>query len=329
MTSQERIRAIAGMGYLPREAEFLCLAALHSGYFLRRHYGRFLGVGSGGCDSRLVKKLLSRGHARERRLGPRTRLVHLCSHPFYRAIGQPDNRHRRTRSLPAVQVKIMGLDFVLDHLLGQDRDKAELSFLPTEEEKLDCFHRELGIELSRLPQKIYCSPRGGPSTTRCFVDKLPVFRSGSEAFSFAYLDADSVSCSGFETYLEQYRELWARLQSVRILFATGEPFRIPWAERRYRGWLGRRSHSPSELIRFFQLEKLYRERAFDRLPQSALIELRESRQRFAGPRIEELFQRWSTEGEGALRGRSDPLSADRIRFVPHLLKESYDCFKRD
>ncbi len=326
MTHEERVEAIAGMGYLPREAEFLCLAALHSGYFLRRQYSRFLGVGSGGCENRLVRKLLGRGHARERLLGPRTRLVHLCSHPFYRALGQSDNRHRRSRSLPAIQLKIMGLDFVLDHLVSDHGDSAEISFLPTEEEKLQYFHRDLGIELSGLPQKVYRSPKGGSSTTRYFVDKLPVFRTRSGAVSFAYVDAAAVSCSGFETYLGQYRDLWARLESVTVVFATAERFKIPWAERRFRAWVVRGAHSTCELIRFFELEKLYRERAFDRLPQAALIELREARRRFRGPSIEELFQRWSTEGQEALRRRQAPLAADRIRFVLHFLKESYDCF---
>lgn len=326
MTHEQRVEAIASMGYLPREAEFLCLAALHSGYFLRRQFGRFLGVHSGGCEDRLVKKLLRRGHVREHLLGPRTRLIHLCSHPFYRALGQPENRHRRPRSWPAVQLKIMGLDFVLDHLLGDHREGTEISFLPTEEEKVGYFHDRLGIDLQLLPGKVYHSPKGGASTKRYFVDKFPVFHVGSRAVGFAYMDAVSVSCSGFQTYLRQYRALWSSLPGVRIFFTTAEGFKITWAERRFRRWVGGTTLSPSALIRFFELEKLYRERAFDRLPQAKLIELREARQRFRKVPVEELFQCWLTAGEGALRRRLGPLPKDRIRFVPYLLKESYECF---
>ncbi len=38
MSSAERIAALKGLGYTEREAAFLCLAALHGGYFLRRQY---------------------------------------------------------------------------------------------------------------------------------------------------------------------------------------------------------------------------------------------------------------------------------------------------
>jgi hypothetical protein len=39
MTDAERIKALQALGYNKREAAFLCLAAPHSGYFLRRQEG--------------------------------------------------------------------------------------------------------------------------------------------------------------------------------------------------------------------------------------------------------------------------------------------------
>jgi hypothetical protein len=44
MTDAERINALQALGYNEREAAFLCLAALHSGYFLRRQYHSFASV---------------------------------------------------------------------------------------------------------------------------------------------------------------------------------------------------------------------------------------------------------------------------------------------
>ena len=43
-TGDERIARLEELGYTEREAAFLVLAALHSGYFLRRQYQEFLGT---------------------------------------------------------------------------------------------------------------------------------------------------------------------------------------------------------------------------------------------------------------------------------------------
>lgn len=65
MTTEQRIESVERFGYSRREAAFLVLAALHSGYFLRRQYCAYLGVGFGYPDDILTSKLLRQGHARE------------------------------------------------------------------------------------------------------------------------------------------------------------------------------------------------------------------------------------------------------------------------
>ena len=47
MTWEERADAVASLGFTTRQARFLALAALHSGYCLRRQYGAFAGLQSG------------------------------------------------------------------------------------------------------------------------------------------------------------------------------------------------------------------------------------------------------------------------------------------
>lgn len=42
-TDSERIRSLMSLGYIKREAGFLLLVALHSGYFVRRQYQGFAG----------------------------------------------------------------------------------------------------------------------------------------------------------------------------------------------------------------------------------------------------------------------------------------------
>ena len=59
-----REKAIEKLGLAPRRAEWVALAALHSGLFLRSQYARFLRDGSAGSrvrSQRLVDALTGRG----------------------------------------------------------------------------------------------------------------------------------------------------------------------------------------------------------------------------------------------------------------------------
>jgi hypothetical protein len=96
MTDSERIKALQVLGYNDREAGFLCLAALHSGYFLRRQYYAFASVESGKAALLLEENLLDKRHAKVISFARGTQLYHLCSRPFYHALQEGDNRHRRS-----------------------------------------------------------------------------------------------------------------------------------------------------------------------------------------------------------------------------------------
>src|SRR5260370_29017459 len=97
MTTPERIAALQTFGYDPDEGRFLCIAALHSGYFLRRQFLAFIQGTKGWKDVVLVNKLKANPHCqisvyRHNRMG-----YHLAAKPLYDALGQKDNRNRRER----------------------------------------------------------------------------------------------------------------------------------------------------------------------------------------------------------------------------------------
>ena len=169
MTNPERIEALKRLGYSEREAAFLCLAALHGGYFLRRHYCDFIGKEIGGTAAALIEKLLAQQHAAAITAFNNTKIYHLGSRPFYQAIGEPDNRNRREHSPALIKNRLMSLDFVLAH--------RDYRYLATEREKLDYFSGTLEIALSALPYKRYISLKTTSSTIRYFVDKYPIFLS--------------------------------------------------------------------------------------------------------------------------------------------------------
>lgn len=163
MTHEDRVQALPERGYTRREAEFLCLAALHSGYFVRRQYCWFVDLSSGWADDKLVRKLLAKRHARKIPTGRGPILHHLCARRFHTAIDEENNRHRRPRPYLAIRNKLMALDYVLGN-----RER----YLATEEEKLEYFHRERGISKDLLPGKNNARTRDGSLIRRYFVEKF-------------------------------------------------------------------------------------------------------------------------------------------------------------
>ena len=146
MRNDERKVAIQRFGYTEREADFLCLAALHGGYFLRRQYNAFLECHRGGNADRLIEKGALQGHIRVHESANRTQIYHVGAKSFFKAIGEEDNRNRRWRQPYPVKVKLMGLDFVLAH--------PQHHYLATEAEKLDYFAGTTGPE-SQPPSAAY------------------------------------------------------------------------------------------------------------------------------------------------------------------------------
>src|SRR5690242_4540863 len=148
---EEAIPVIQRLGYSPEEAEFLCLAAIHSGYFVRRQFNNFLGQERGGAAQRFIEKLLGRHHARYIRFRLNHVIYHVRAKKVYNRLGQSDNRNRREKATITIKRKLMCLDLVLAH--------RHEPFLSTEFEKVAYFTGERGIALSDLPVRRYSSHR--------------------------------------------------------------------------------------------------------------------------------------------------------------------------
>ncbi len=100
-------------------------------------------------------------------------------------------------------------------------------YLATETEKLDYFSGNQGIDRKYLPGRIYRSKDGRTKTARYFVDKFPLFLSRAlgaapPVVGSCYIDGEVRKPSGFDTYLLQYRDLFARLDSFRVVYVTAD-----------------------------------------------------------------------------------------------------------
>jgi hypothetical protein len=301
MIQEERISAVQRLGYTHRQAAFLCLAALHGGYFLRRQCNTFFGLDTGGTAERLIRKALEKGHLHVHPSANQTLIYHVGNKPFIELIGEGDNRSRRWQQPYSVKIKLMGFDYVLAH--------PERRYLPTEQEKIDFFCGELALTRAILPARVYRSGSGHNTKTRYFVDKFPLFLSSGSggpgpAVGFCYVDGNIRRPSGFDTYIAQYRGLWSQLPAVEVVYVSADRRMFPRAEGMFGRMLGtedsiaRIEHSTRvRLLKHFRVRDLLERRETRSLSLPALDQLREELKEFSGPEYASLYGRWKAEGD--------------------------------
>ncbi len=66
---QEHLAAIKSFGYTEREARFLYIVAVHSGYFTQTHLRQFSGNRSGRTVRAFIKRALEQEHVKEKSVG--------------------------------------------------------------------------------------------------------------------------------------------------------------------------------------------------------------------------------------------------------------------
>lgn len=324
--SEEAVELIGHLGYTSEEAQFLALAAVHSGYFVRRQFSDFLCQGRGGAEARFIQKLLARGHAQVIPLRSNRLLYHLRAKGMYARLGQTDNRNRRDKMPLTIKRKLMCLDFALLHR-GQ-------RFLGLEADKVAYFCEERGIAQEQLPVRRYPAHNSGHTTERYFVDKLPLYVASSNdslaapVVHFAYVDEGAESLDGFETFLEQYRELCTSLGRFEVVYVAAEPRWTAKAERMFGRFYpeGGGSIRPEDerMLKFFATRRKFETRDFSGFDAERIARFREEKREFAG--AEQLYQRWLSEGDEALRASLSSHGALEAAFRAVVLSHDYNLF---
>jgi hypothetical protein len=342
MMACERIEALRRFGYSEPEASFLCLAALHGGYFLRRQYAHFLGGKDGGNVTQLVQKGLADGHLRSSAWRQNTQLYRLCARPFYEALGQGENRNRRAREVLTIKNKLMGFDFVLAH--------RHVQYLATEQEKVDYFTRTLKLNLSELPAKLYRSRQSSAATARYFVDKYPIFLSPADqegmpsaaaaVVSFCFVDEGMISLSRFESYLAQYRSLFGSLRGFHLVYVAASEVHFGTAQRLFENFIRSGSAastvpsegSPGQLLEYFEARRLYESGQLASFDRAKLVQLRQARREFSNEEHEALYARWKAGGPtSAIEVSGSETARPPLilgTFSTFLLEHDYELFGR-
>jgi hypothetical protein len=321
MTFDERVTALAPLGFTPRQTRFLVTAALHSGYCLRRHYLAFAGVRYGKNVRDFFEALVRRQLAQRFLYQPnRGHIYHLHATSLYRALAQRDNRNRREVSPAVIARKLMLLDYVLTVPDGE--------WYATEDDKVALFTRELGIPLDELPRREYApTDRRNRTTTRYFIHKLPVYlKADRTAVHFVYLVNDDRG-DGLARFLHEHVRLLRALPRWRVVAVCPRGLRgLPACRTVFDEFAAStwRPVSPEGLVPtrgFFATRQLVERGDLRSLSVADLDRFRDARRQFASARMEALYGAWLANGDRALEQGNGGSLEKPLRAAELILQE--------
>jgi hypothetical protein len=322
MTFDDRVSAVAGYGFTPRQAAFLTTVMLHSGVCMPRHYTKFAGIAFGHNTrdffAKLTREKFASAYACWRRQGT---YFHVHHKGLYRAIGEQDNRHRRRPTIPRTAERLMLLDVVLD--------RPEITWLATETEKVaHCVH-SLGLKREDLPSLTF--EQGGSKTVRYFTDKLPIgLGATSDELRFVYLVTDS-NPDSVRRFMRSHRTLFERLNRWTLsLFFPGY---LSAAESAIRTVVMESFAEPVRLaiveeFKWFCEARRGLEHGSDGAAPIDQHRYGRARRAFAAPRFYAAYRAWLKEGSAAFHGLLSPLLRDKlargqVRIEAQLLVHRY------
>lgn len=287
----ERTEAVTAFGFTERQARFLVEVLIHSGVFVERQYCAFAGITHGQKTHDFLARLVERGYARPILVGPlhRGRLFHVHYKPLYAAIGQADNRNRKTMPLGKMVERLMVLDAVL-----ADRT---FTWLGTEFDKRSYFMRRLQgrVELHEFPRLTFGGD--GKVRHRYFPDKMPIgIQSDRTDHVFMYLITSPVPMD-FRLFLIRHSELLRPLFGWTIRVLVPPPFA---KAIRVFGHAARESLatpiplSTAEAVRSYFQERKRRQEQPSAPPDDSF---RSAAMAYRAPRFQALFRAWQQQGD--------------------------------
>lgn len=319
MTWDERVAQVRLHGFTDRQAGFLVTVMLHAGVCIGRQYCAFAGIAHGRKIVDFFGSLVARGYATARPCGRRAHVLHIHHKPLYRAVGEPDNRHRRPTTLPRAIERLMLLDAVL-----AERDRT---WLATEREKLAYFTLTHRMQRQDLPSLTFRAEDA--ETVRYFPDKLPIAldRDG-RTHIFLYLLTQDVPID-FRGFLERHAELLRALPAwtLRLLVPLHKTDAMPLYQAAFEEQLASplRPSVVEDVRWFFRTRRDPPKGADERFDQAVRA--------FGAPRFQALYRAWLERGEPVLDGALSGTLADAIarntgQLECHVLPHRYEYLLR-
>ena len=225
-----REQALAPLGWIGREAEWIALVCLHSGVFTRAQFCHYFEVRRNAAH-RIVRTLVERREAVESdhvTFNGGGRTCRISGKAIYRALGVENIRHRRKANRSVVMRRLLSLDFVLEH--------PGMNWLPTEGEKVE-FIEGLGVHSNLIPRRIYYG--AVRAQKRYFALKLPV-AGGNKTVTFAYVDPGHATAVELNSWGAAHGPLWdairAKGRRVEVIAIGAELDAVLRADRMLQLW---------------------------------------------------------------------------------------------
>ena len=226
-------------------------------------------------------------------------MFHVHHKGLYRAIGEADNRHRRSAAVARAIERLMVVDAVL-----ADR---QTTWLATEREKVAQFLQRCGFDSTDLPRLEFL--QRGNRTVRYFSHKLPVGIVSPDQIVLMYVVTDS-SGRDFRTFLGVHRPLVQRLHRWTIRLVI--PAALLAAKAAHTSIVNDFVAAPLrpgvlEEFRWFCQTRSARDEAVPGIESAVdLNRYSSARRAFGAPRFYAAYRAWRERGDGALNELLSP-----------------------
>jgi hypothetical protein len=314
------------LGYTWREAAFLYLVGVNSGFFLYRQYCDFMNRKLGALAQRLVEKGTAHGHIEVLDFGQRRHVYHLKSRTLYRLFGNEDSQSRRAKGDHEIKTRLM----VLDYVLGNREEPC----LTLDEEKIDFFCNRLKLAQETLPSTTFAGRKGSPAV-RYFPDRFPIYfraaASGHTEVRFAYFDNGASTVRPFVRFLERHRVLIEQLGTFELVYVADSALNLLAAERGFYRTFPKTSRllpfGLEHLTRFLEAQALW-DKNDPKFTQQDLEVLKDGERVYTLPEHDQLQLAWA-KGRKAFHTQLARLGEKQVvqgRFATHILEGVYPIF---
>ena len=323
----QHIQNLRTFGYTEREARFLYIVALHSGYFTQQQYTEF-GPATRGCIAHgFTSKLVARGHATEHKYQNNARVFQFTHKGMYASIGKENIRNRRKHSFEFMKTRLAMLDFVLSHL--------EHGHFHGEAEKVQYFEQSFQIRPQDMPGRTYRGANKVPDTIRYFVDKFPMFLdstvAGDSLVTFTFIDPGFANLDAFRTHLDSYAIFLSHVPRFGFVFASPTPKLFDATHKLFQNKTNPPTGKLSEQVaRYFALRANWEAKRYELLKDADIEFMNHARQCFAGEAFESAFAEWKagriSERDLVAVLETRTRQKQQIRFSTYLLRRDYSSF---
>ena len=235
--SADPILALTSLGYTEREAAFLYLAAVHSGYFVRRQFDYFTDRNKGALVMRLLTKARDAGHLEVLDYRQGWHVYHVSARAIYRLLGDPESQNRRRKGDAQIRAHIIALDYVLEN----DSDH----YLQSEAERVRFF-----MEDRRIVPETFMGIEG---KLHSLLGSFPISladrkRPAQSSVRFAFIDEGHSTIEKFLRFLSVADPLLRAVANFELVYVSVSAFNFSAAKHAF--WSRFSSASPSGLRLF-------------------------------------------------------------------------------